>query len=377
MPDQAAATAGDRRDSRQSPRVDALAGGPVVYPSGIREDVVRLCETDVPTWQVFRAFDEMLTDRMVRDDLPEYWTEIERSGVDVLSVSIGAWGDRMFSLDAALFDLAQWDRRFREVHRLQRIEGPDDLHTAVREGRTGILLGFQNSDQFEGDLGNVARLAQRGIRMVQLTYNGRNAAGSGCTEQHDDGLTAFGRDLVRELNDAGVIIDVSHCGARTSMETIEVSSTPVAVSHAGCGALCGHDRNKSDDLLRLLGERGGFFGVCAVPFFLCDDGQADVDDILGHIIHALEVAGPNAVGIGSDWGVPDTPPQLLERLQGSAARQGFRPEHHFEFTARTSGFESWGDGWARLASDVRRQFGHTIARDILGANFAAFYERAL
>lgn len=104
-----------------------------------------MCETDVPTWQVYRAFDEMLTDRMVRDDLPEYWAEIERSGVDVLSVSIGAWGERMFGLDAALCDLAQWDRRFREVHRLQRIEGPDDLHTAVREGRTGILLGFQNS----------------------------------------------------------------------------------------------------------------------------------------------------------------------------------------------------------------------------------------
>ena len=328
--------AGDRRDSRRSPRVDALAGGPVLYPSGIREELVRLCETNAPTCVVYRAFDEMLTDRMVRDDLPEYWTEIERSGVDVLSVSIGAWGERMFGLDAALCDLAQWDQRFQEVPRLWRIEGPEDLHTTVRDSRTGILLGFQNSDQFEGDLGNVALLAQRGIRMVQLTYNGRNAAGSGCTERHDDGLTAFGRDLVREPNDVGVIVDVSHCGVRTSMDAIELSSRPVAVSHAGCAALCGHDRNKSDDLLRLLGERGGFFGVCAVPLFLCDDGQADVDDILRHIIHALEVAGTHAVGIGSDWGVPNTPPQLLERLQGSAACQGFRPEHRFEFTARTS-----------------------------------------
>jgi membrane dipeptidase len=230
----------------------------------------------------------MFTDSLVHDELPEYWTQIDHSRVDVLSVSIGAWGDPMFGLDAALCDLKQWDRRFREVTRLLRIERPEDLHTAVEDDRTGILLGFQNSEQFEGDLANVARLAERGVRMVQLTYNDRNAAGSGCTESADQGLTRFGRNLLRELNQVGAIIDVSHCGARTSMEAIELSALPVAVSHAGCAALCSHDRNKSDDLLRLLGERRGFFGICAVPFFLREDGKASLDDIVRHLVHVVK-----------------------------------------------------------------------------------------
>lgn len=362
-------------DPGRPPRVDALAGGPVVYPAGIREELVRLCDTGVPTCQVYRAFDEMLTGRMVRDELPGYWTEIERSGVDVLSMSIGAWGDPMFGLDAALFGLDQWDRRFREVPRLLKIEQPGDLRTAAKNGRTGVPLGFQNSDQFEGDLGNVARLADRGVRMVQLTYNGRNAAGCGCTEPADEGLTGFGRDLVHELNQSGVVIDVSHCGSRTSMQAVELSAAPVAVSHAGCAALCGHDRNKSDDLLRLFGERRGFFGVCAVPFFLRRDRPASVSDIVRHVVHTAEVAGKQTVGIGTDWGVPDTPSQLLTRLQDSAASQGFQRRHRFRFAAQTTGFESWSKGWPRLASEVHDQLGPEMADHVLGGNFAALFHR--
>lgn len=209
--------AGGDRNPYRPPRVDALAGGPVVYPPRIREHLVRLCESDTPTYRVYRAFDEMCADRMVHENLPEYWAQIERSGIDVLSISIGAWGDPMFGLDAALFDLHTWDQRFAHVPRLLRIERPGDFRAAVEEGRTGVLLGFQNSEQFQGNLDNVVRLAQRGVRMVQLTYNGRNAAGTGCTEPNDEGLTRFGRDLVRELNEVGVIVDVSHCGPRTSM----------------------------------------------------------------------------------------------------------------------------------------------------------------
>jgi membrane dipeptidase len=356
------------------PRVDALAGGPVIYPDSVRERVVELCESEVPTYQVYRDFDEMITTRMVRGELSEYWKQIDRSGVDVLSVSVGAWGEPQFGYDPAVHDLEQWRRRFRHTPRLLLVKQPDEIHRAVRERRTGILLGFQNSDPLAGDLDNVEMFADRGVRMVQLTYNGRNDAGSGCTEPYDHGLTRYGRDLVRRLNDVGVIVDVSHCGPRTSMEAIEVSRAPVAVSHAACTALSRHDRNKTDDLIRLLGERGGFFGVCAVPFFLRHDGQSSVHDIVRHVTHVAEVAGSQSVGIGTDWGVPDTPSPLLARLQDSASRQGFRGEHRFQFAARTEGFVNWSDGWALLAEEINHALEPSLAAGVLGGNFADFFD---
>ncbi len=184
--------------------------------------------------------------------------------MDVLSVTIGAWGDAPFSFRGAVHNLGEWHRRLEREPRFALIREPDDLQTIKDEGHTGVLLGFQDCAQLEADLRNAETFHGLGVRMIQLTYNGPSDAGYGCTSPHDEGLTGFGRALIRRMNELRLIVDLSHCGPRTTLEAIKHSQAPVAVSHAACSAVYEHARNKSDDVLRALAHYDGFFGVCAV-----------------------------------------------------------------------------------------------------------------
>jgi microsomal dipeptidase-like Zn-dependent dipeptidase len=143
-----------------------------------------------------------------------------------------------------------------------------DGNLCAEPGRACVLLGFQDCAQLGGDLRNAETFHGLGVRMIQLTYNGRGEAGSGCTASTDEVLTPYGRDLVRVLNEVGILVDLSHCGSRTSTEAIELSCRPVAVSHSACAAIHPHARNKSDDTLRALAGKGGYVGICLVPAFL-------------------------------------------------------------------------------------------------------------
>lgn len=166
--------------------------------------------------------------------------------VDVLSVSIGAWGDRPFSYRGAVQDLGEWHRRFAAVDRFLPVAHADDFTTARRDGRTGVLLGFQDCTQLDSDLRNLETFHPLGVRMIQLTYNDHGPAGSGCMTATDEGLTRYGRELIRAMNDLGVIVDVSHCGPQTTLQAIDASREPVAVSHAACSSIHPHPRNKND-----------------------------------------------------------------------------------------------------------------------------------
>ncbi len=193
----------------------------------------------------------------------------------------------------------------------------------------------------------------------------------------DDGLTTFGRELVRATNDLGMIVDVSHCGHRTTLEAIDHSRAPVAVSHAACRELHAHPRNKDDAVLRALRGTGGYIGVCAVPAFLAPRAQhPSVATMAHHIEHALEIRGVDGVGIGSDWGVVDSPSVLTVRLSHEARRRGFREDDEFDFADHTEGFESWASGFPRVTQQLLAA-GHDeqIIAGVLGENFRRFYRR--
>ncbi len=213
--------------------------------------------------------------------------------------------------------------------------------------------------------------------MVQLTYNGRSPAGDGCMQPVDEGLTAFGRDLIRCMNDLGIIVDVSHCGARTTMEAIRCSRAPVAVSHGACAAVHAHPRNKTDDVLRALAATGGYLGVCAVPAFLvdCRSRPASLAIMVDHLLHAVEVCGEGHVGVGSDWGVAEAPRAVTERLRNESRARGFQPEHQFDFTMVTEGFERWSLGFPKLTGALfETGLSAACVRGILGGNFCRYFQ---
>lgn len=357
--------------------VDTLAGGPGVFTAAMHDRLASLDEM-LPRPEFFRELQRMITQAFLTGQFYEYWQAVEESMVDVLSISVGAWGNAPFSFPGAVYDLGEWHRRLSAVPRFTLITSPASLQHVKRSGVTGILLGFQNSAQLEGDVRNAETFQGLGIRMIQLTYNDRSDAGNGCMQATDEGLTAFGRDLVRCMNDLGLIVDLSHCGPRTTMEAIEWSRAPVAISHAACAALHPHPRNKTDEVLSALAAAGGYLGVCAVPAFLADQRKRrpSVDVMTEHILHAIDICGDEHVGIGSDWGVAKAPGPMLARLRAEAVARGFREEHQFDFASTTDGFERWSAGFPKITQAlIGAGPPAAVIKGVLGGNFCRFYER--
>jgi membrane dipeptidase len=177
-----------------------------------------------------------------------------------------------------------------------------DLRLAKRSGRLGIVFGFQDTVPFGDDLARLDAFQRAGVRIAQLTYNVQNLVGSGSLVPDDGGLTDFGRAVVARLGELRVLVDLSHCGPRTTLEGIEASTRPVSITHSGCSAIFRHPRSKDDETLRLLADRGGALGIYLMPF-LNAEGAPTAADVIAHVEHALQVCGEDHVGIGSDQGI--------------------------------------------------------------------------
>ena len=199
-------------------------------------------------------------------------------------------------------NIAQWNGWFREHGDLiVKARSTADIRRAKEEGRTAIILGFQNTSAFEDRLGAVQLFKDVGVGIAQLTYNTQNSAGSGCYESRDSGLSDWGRELVAEMNRVGMLIDLSHVGSRTSEETIRESAKPVAYTHCLPSALKPHPRNKSDSELRFIAEQDGMIGVTMFPAFLKGGENSTVDDYVDAIEHVIGVAGEDSVAFGTDF----------------------------------------------------------------------------
>jgi membrane dipeptidase len=218
-----------------------------------------------------------------------------RSGITAVNVTVSSGG---FASTAAR--IAEWMatlERFPEA--LRQVRTVDQLRAAKAEGRLGLVLGFQDTTPYEGSLDAIGVFHDFGVRVVQLTYNVRNLVGDGCLEPGNAGLSNFGRAVVERLDELGTIVDLSHCGKRTTAEGILASGGPVAITHSGCNAVARHPRSKDDEELRALAERGGVIGIYLMPFLT--PGRVPTEaDVVAHIEHALDVCGEDHVGIGSD-----------------------------------------------------------------------------
>ncbi len=149
-------------------------------------------------------------------------------------------------------NIAWWHRALEKNGDLIcRVRSVADIKKAKVAGKTGIILGFQNLSPIEDDLGRLAIFHTLGVRVIQLTYMEANYAGQGCLERIDAGLTRFGLEAVEEMNRLGILVDLSHVGYRSTMETIEASKKPVAFTHANPKSICDHPATSLMRLLRL------------------------------------------------------------------------------------------------------------------------------
>ena len=229
---------------------------------------------------------------------PEVFRDMRRGGVTAANCTCCVWE----GFADTMANVARWNGWFRDHGDLiVKARTAADIRQAKADGRTAIILGFQNTSAFEDRLGAVELFKDAGVGIAQLTYNTQNFAGSGCYESRDSGLSDWGRELVAEMNRVGMLIDLSHVGSRTSDDTIRESSKPVAYTHCCPSALKPHPRNKSDAELRFIADKGGMIGVTMFPAFLARGADSTVDDYVQAMEHVISVAGEDSVAYGTDF----------------------------------------------------------------------------
>jgi membrane dipeptidase len=236
-----------------------------------------------------------LTDEMVAN--------VKASGLTAINLTVSGGGRGHASFDATFEQIGYWEREL-SAHPdvLMKVRTLADVAVAKRTGRLGIIYGFQDATMLEGDPARLDLFHRYGVKIVQLTYNVRNLLGDGCLEPADAGLSNHGRAVVARMNELGMLVDLSHCGTRTTDDGIAASQKPVAITHSGCKGVFDHPRSKSDATLKRLADQGGVIGIYMMPFINAA-GQPTGDDLIRQIEYAVKVGGEDHVGIGSDLSI--------------------------------------------------------------------------
>jgi membrane dipeptidase len=249
--------------------------------------------------------------------------DLRASGVTAVNLTVGAVGGGPEVFADTFERIGYWEREI-DAHPdvLLKVRSAADLDRAKASGRLGIIYGFQDATPLGEDLNRVKIFSRFGVRIIQLTYNRRNLLGDGCLESANAGLSRFGQQVVEAMNQQGLLIDLSHCGHRTTLDGITSSKQPVAITHAGCAAVTDLPRNKTDEELRLLAKRGGVIGIYMMPF-LRSHGQPTSADLIRHVEHAVDVCGEDHVGIGSDGVVSrvELTPEFIKRHREDVANR--------------------------------------------------------
>ncbi|MHC1551388.1 dipeptidase [Phyllobacterium sp. K27] len=228
----------------------------------------------------------------------DVFQEMHSAGLTAANCTCSVWEN----FDETIKNLAKWNGWFREFqNHIVKATSVGDIHAAKSAGKTAIILGMQNTSAFEDQIGYVEILKQLGVGIAQMTYNTQNWVGSGCYESRDGGLSDFGREIVAEMNRVGMLCDLSHVGPETSRDVIDTSTRPVAYSHCLPAGLKEHKRNKTDEELRYIAEKGGFVGVTMFPPFLAKGTNSSIDDYISAMDYVINLVGEESVGIGTDF----------------------------------------------------------------------------
>ena len=285
-----------------------------------------------------------------------------------LTVSRGDFGATVARIAAWMGRIERYSEAFVQVRTVPQ------LLEAKEMGRLGIVFGFQDTTPFEGELEPVETFLDLGVKVTQLTYNVRNLVGDGCLEPANGGLTRYGHRVVERMNELGMLVDLSHCGQRTTADGIAASSQPVAITHSGCNAVARHPRSKDDAELRAMAEKGGVIGIYLMPF-LTPGRVPTRADVLDHLEHALGVCGEDHVGIGSDLSITPIDGSdeywanhrrfVLERIERGVAAPAEDPEILFTVEGLNSHrrMEMIADGLAERGHPDR------VIEKILGGNW--------
>jgi membrane dipeptidase len=291
-------------------------------------------------------------------------------GITGFHNSIGNGGPQAF--DESLSFLAAWQGFVgRHAHLFTLVGRASDLDRAKAQGKVGVIMGVQNSEHFRTP-DDVKRFYQLGQRSSQLTYNTQNLIGSGGTERVDGGVSDFGMSIIKAMNDVGMLVDVSHCGDRTTLDAIEISPKPIAITHSNCRALNDHPRLKTDEAIVKLAAKGGVMGITGVRNFVRNQDPTNVEHIVDHIDHVVKLVGIDHVGIGTDAdlnGYDDMPAAQRKELLAM-----YKSSYAFRDKLDTDNFDHPQKFFDLTDALIRRGYSDDNITAVLGGNFRRLLE---
>ena len=306
----------------------------------------------------------------------QIFREMREGGVSAVHVTVTYHEDFRETVE----NIADWNRLFERFSNLI-LPGrtADDVYRAQKEKRTAIIFGFQNCSPIEDDIGLVEICHQLGARFMQLSYNNQSLLATGCYEDNDPGITRMGRQVIAEMNRVGLVVDMSHSADRSTLDAIEISERPIAITHANPTFWHPALRNKSDEVLKALGHSGGMLGFSIYPHHLKGKSDCTIDSFCEMIARTAELMGVDNIGIGSDLcqGHPDS---VVEWMRiGRWTKQ----VDYGEGSVSDAGFPimpSWFGGNRDFGNLVKglQDFGfleEDVAK-IMGGNWLTFFEKS-
>ncbi len=272
----------------------------------------------------------------------------------------------------------EWNKHFEENKDLIFLgKNYNDITKAKEENKTAIFFGFQNCSPIEDDLSLIEKVHSQGCRFMQLTYNNQSLLATGCYEKNDSGVTNFGKEAIKEMNRVGIVVDMSHSAEKSTLDAIEISQKPIAITHANPTFWFEAKRNKSTELLKVLSDSGGMLGLSLYAHHLKDGTNCKLESFCEMVARTVEIMGIDNVGIGSDLCL-NQPDSVVEWMrngtwsksknfgEGSKDKPGFPKQPEWFLDAR---------GFNNINTELKNKgFHEEEINKILGNNWFNFYK---
>ena len=301
--------------------------------------------------------------------------EINReAGLDAVHTTIVYHED----FDELLNEIKKWEKLFKDNSDLIFLgKSFKDIEKANIEKKTAIFFGFQNCSPIEDDINLVEKVHELGCRFMQLTYNNQSLLATGCYEKVDSGVTNFGREVIKEMNRVGIVVDMSHSAEKSTFDAIDISEKPIAITHANPSFWNNVKRNKSSDLLKSLSDSGGILGLSLYPHHLKEGTNCTLDSFCEMIAKTAEIINVNKIGIGSDLCL-NQPDEVVEWMRNGTWSKS---KNYGEGSKNKPGFPKQPDwfkdarGFVNLERGLKKVgFSDTEIKGILGNNWFNFYK---
>lgn len=279
-----------------------------------------------------------------------------------------------------LRNIGKWNRLFEEHGDIiVQVGSAGEIVAASKAGKTGVLFGFQNCSPIEDDYSLVEIFHTLGVRFMQLSYNNQSLCATGCYEDHDAGITRFGKQIISEMNRVGMAVDMSHSAERSTLQAIEHSSRPIAITHANPASFEPVRRNKSDAVLKALAQSGGMLGFSLYPHHLKNGPKCTLSDFCRMAAAAAELMGIEHLGIGSDLCQyqPDSVVAWMRNGRWSKSTDyGEGAADNPGWPAQPEWFTDSSD-YGNLAKGLRQAgFSDMEVGKVMGKNWLRFFERS-